>query len=304
MSIRWTYDEAKRERVPLLLGIVGPSGSGKTYSMLRLLTGIQRVVGGDIAVIDTEANRAKHYADTFKFHHVPMGPPFNPLSYLEALRFATSKGATCIGVDSMSHEHEGEGGVLAMHETELDRMAGDDYAKRKRCSAGAWIKPKAERRQLVNGILQLGGNMVFCYRAQEKLDWKHKTDKGEPVELGWQPIAGPALVYEMTARCLLLPGSDGVPDWNPPVAAEKALVKKPQQFRELFDRFKGQPLSEDMGEEMARWAAGGVREDITAQVAAVASRAELDALWAMLGESERKRMKATFGARAKGLAGE
>jgi pantothenate kinase-related protein Tda10 len=31
-------NDAKRERVPLLLGLIGPSGGGKTYSALRLAT--------------------------------------------------------------------------------------------------------------------------------------------------------------------------------------------------------------------------------------------------------------------------
>ena len=54
---------AVRERVPLLLGLVGPSGGGKTYSALRLARGFQKVTGGDIHFIDTEARRVFHYAD-------------------------------------------------------------------------------------------------------------------------------------------------------------------------------------------------------------------------------------------------
>ena len=56
----FTDAPATREHVPLLIGLMGPSGVGKTYSALRLATGIQTVTGGDIFVIDTETNRAKH----------------------------------------------------------------------------------------------------------------------------------------------------------------------------------------------------------------------------------------------------
>ena len=73
---------ATRERTPLLVGLVGPSGSGKTYSALRLATGFQRVTGGDIYFIDTEARRALHYADSFNFRHLPFGAPFGSLDYL------------------------------------------------------------------------------------------------------------------------------------------------------------------------------------------------------------------------------
>ena len=96
---------------PILIGLVGPSGSGKTYSALRLATGIQSVVGGDIFVIDTEARRSLHYADKFNFRFLQFDPPFGPLDYLAAIRHCVSKGAKTIVVDSMSHEHEGKGGV-------------------------------------------------------------------------------------------------------------------------------------------------------------------------------------------------
>lgn len=76
---------AVRERVPLLLGLVGPSGTGKTFSALRLATGIQRVTAGEIFYVDTEARRALHYADKFKFRHVDFKPPFGPLDYLTVI---------------------------------------------------------------------------------------------------------------------------------------------------------------------------------------------------------------------------
>ncbi len=272
MTRQFTHSPARRSRVPLLIGIIGASGSGKTYSALRLGTGIVRVSGGKLFGIDTETRRMAHYAppegqppgkNTFAFEHVELTAPFNPLSYLECIRYCVKEGAGCIVIDSASHEHEGEGGVLDMHEAELDRISkrddgSIDWKKRKAASGTAWIKPKAERRALVNGIMQLPPEvaLIFCFRAQEKLDWKTKDADGKLVDLGWQPIAGGALVYEMTARCLLQPGADGVPDWNPKIPGENKLIKRPEQFRALFEKHKGKPLSEEMGEEMARWACG------------------------------------------------
>ena len=106
------FKTATREQTPLLIGLVGPSGSGKTFSALRLATGIQRAVGGDIAMIDTEARRSLHYADKFRFKHLEFTPPHGPDRYLEALQAAVSMGAKTIIVDSMSHEHEGAGEQL------------------------------------------------------------------------------------------------------------------------------------------------------------------------------------------------
>src|SRR5215472_14889201 len=132
---------AIREHVPLLVGIMGPSGGGKTFSALRLATGIQSVSGGDIYVIDTEARRACHYADRFKFRHIQFDAPFGSLDYLDAMKYCVDKGAGVTVIDSMSHEHSGPGGYLMSQEAELTRMAGDDYAKRERVKMASWIRP-------------------------------------------------------------------------------------------------------------------------------------------------------------------
>lgn len=279
--------EATRERVPLLVGVYGPSGTGKTFSALRLATGMQRVVGGDIHVIDTEARRALHYADRFKFRHVPFVPPFDPDSYAAALEHCAKRGARVVVVDNMSHEHEGQGGVLEMHEAELHRIAGDDYSKRERCKMLAWQRPKAARRKLVHAVLQLGISAVFCFRAKEKL----KLGRGkEPEQLGWMPIASDEFIFEMTATALLLPGANGVPTWNPHEPGERAMIKRPQQFDALFRQHEGKPLSEDIGEAMARWADGTTGAKVKEYRDALEQAASLDVLattWGLVNEAQK-----------------
>jgi hypothetical protein len=238
---------AVRERTPILVGLVGASGVGKTFSALRLATGFQRVTGGDIYVIDTEARRALHYAERFKFRHVSFGAPFSPLDYLAAIEHCVAKGATTIIIDSMSHEHEGPGGVLDMHDIEHKRLGGKDGTK-----LLAWGKPKAQRRRLINSILQLPCNFVFCFRAKEKL----KVERGkDPTPMGWMPIAGEEFVYEMTAKFVLLPGANGTPAWKSDYPGESAMMKLPEQFRHIFA--SGPQLTEDIGQQLAAWAAGG-----------------------------------------------
>jgi hypothetical protein len=248
-----TFDDkaAIREKTPLLIGLVSPSGAGKTMSALRLATGIQRVAGGDVGIIDTEARRALHYAHKFKFRHLAFGAPFGPLDYLAAIQHYVQKGVKTIVVDSMSHEHEGTGGVLEMHESELERMAGRDYEKRNKMNMLAWAKPKQERRKLINAILQMDANFIFCFRAKEKM----KLVPGKnPVALGFQAISGDEWIYEMQLKCLLLPGADGVPTWQSDMPGEALTIKLPEQFRPLFPR--GQQLNEDIGQKLAEWAAG------------------------------------------------
>ncbi len=295
-----TFDDrpATREKTPILVGLVGPSGSGKTYSALRIAAGFQRVSGGETFVIDTEARRSLHYAEKFRFRHVAFGAPFSPLDYLDAINYCVSRGATTIVIDSMSHEHEGPGGVLEMHTEEHARLGGRDGTK-----LLAWGKPKSARRRLINSILQLPCNFIFCFRAKQKL----KIEKGkDPEQLGYQPIGGDEFVYEMTLKCLLLPGANGVPTWRSDFFGEKAMIKLPEQFRETFA--KDPQLTEDIGETLARWGAGsatapavseGTGAELEARYAACTDAATLRVLedargaaWPALSPAEKKAVKA------------
>lgn len=245
---------AVRERVPVLIGLVGPSSSGKTKSALRIADGIRDVMGGEVFGIDTEARRMAHYADQHKFQHVEFNAPFGSLDYLEAIRFCAAKGASTIIVDSMSHEHDSPGGLIDLQEQELDRLAGDDRAKRDRMKMLAWQKPKAARRQLLSGILQLNVNMIFCFRAREKTKPMKKDGKTEIVELGFMPIAGEEFLFEMTANCMLLPKSGGVPTWQSEHIGERGTMKLPNYLAHAFA--KDEPLGEETGRLLAQWAKG------------------------------------------------
>lgn len=249
--------DAKRERTPLLIGLVGPSGGGKSMSALRLATGIQSVVGGEIYMIDTENRRGLHYADSFKFKHVDMQPPFGSLDYLKALEFCVEQGAKTIIVDSQSHEHSGPGGMIDLQEQELTRMAGDDWKRRQAMQMLAWSEPKARRRKLIDGMIRLDANIICCFRAKEtsKPVKNPGTGKIEVEPMGFMPIAGDEFVYEMTLNCLLMPGAGGVPTWHSEQAGEKTMIKLPEQFRTWLQD-KTQPLDEQVGAGLARWAAG------------------------------------------------
>lgn len=274
---------AIRQTVGLLIGLVGPSGGGKTYSALELATGIQRIAGGDIDLIDTENGRALYYADRFKFNHVDFRAPFGSIDYLDAVRYCAKRGAKTIIVDSASHEHDGVGGMIDAHEKELDRLAGNDYAKRERVKLLAWAKPKAARKRLINELLQLNVNLILTFRAKQKL----RIIKGkEPEPRGWQPICGEEFMYEMVLQCLLPPGASGVPRWQSEYEDEQAMTKLPVQFREYLLPGGDAPpvrLDRDLGQKLADWAAGGVKasvpvDTIVADYAKCTSQAEFDAL--------------------------
>jgi len=267
----FTHSPAARIATPLFTGIVGPSGTGKTYSAMRLATGMQRVTGGEIFGIDTESNRMLHYAPLpgekadptrgkFAFQHVPLAAPYGSLRYLSAIRYCASQGAKNIIIDSGSHEHDGVGGVLEFHQAEAARLAKERSSTEDKVKMEAWGKPKANRRKLINALLtELSVNCIFCFRAKPKLHIATKTEKAagmEPVSpKGFCAIAGEEFIYEMMIKFVLLPGARGLPTWHSEFQGEQEMMKLPEQFLHIFEQ--PAPLSEDIGQQMAEWAAGG-----------------------------------------------
>jgi hypothetical protein len=258
---------AIRAQVPLLIGIMSPSGGGKTFSALRLASGMQQVMGGDIYGVDTENNRMLHYADQFKFQHVPFSAPFGSLDYLECLKWCNAKGARITIVDSMTHEHIGEGGYLETAEAVVDRIAGNDYKKREAVKMLGWAKAGPLRQKMIEGIKQLDGAFIFCFRAKEKTKPVRRPDgKTEVVDMGFMPIAGEEWVYEMALNCMLEPRSEGVPTWRSDHVGERMMMKLPAQFKGIFA--ESAPLSEDIGRRLAEWARGGTASPQTGTPAA------------------------------------
>jgi hypothetical protein len=267
MARDFTAHPAARTSVPLLIGLSGPPGAGKTMSALMLATGIKADRGGDIIVLDTDGDRAKYYAPrpgekadlrtTFEFQHFSFEAPYSPNDFLAAIRHQLPSKPSCIIVDTMSSEHEDEGGVLEWHDRELDRMAGNDWDKRERVGQAAWKAPKAARRGLINAILKIKTPIIFCFRAREKVK-QIRNDKGKmaPTNIGWTPIAPAEIVGSMTLFCPLPIKSDGVPMWKGNTAYEDFSIKLPEQFRGFLQ--EGKPITAETGRAMSEWARGAV----------------------------------------------
>ena len=248
----FSFRPAKRENVGLLIGLAGSSGSGKTYSALRLATGLAN--GNPFCVIDTESGRAAHYADRFSFDHGALAPPFRPDHYREAIEMAVSAGYAVIVVDSASHEHAGEGGLLDWQEEEVERMAGDNWQKREQVKMAAWIKPKMAHKKLMQRLIALPPHvhLILCFRAESKVEMVRDANgkmaivpKRSLTGLdGWIPICEKTMPYELTASVLLTPDRPGVPQ----------PIKLQEQHRPFFP--EGQPITEKAGELLAAWARG------------------------------------------------
>jgi hypothetical protein len=215
-----SFRPAVRENVPLIIVPAGGTGSGKTYTAMELAAGMIEAIapGKPFAVIDTENGRAKHYADRFKFDHADLRAPFRPSAYEEAIVAADAAGYPVVVVDSGSHEHAGDGGLLDWHEEELTRMAGDDWKKREACNMAAWIKPKGAHKKFVSKLLQLRAHLIICLRAEPKVEMKKEDGKWKMVPKeslvgkdGWIPTCEKNLPYEATLSFLLTADQPGIP---------------------------------------------------------------------------------------------
>jgi hypothetical protein len=242
----FTFRPAVRENVALIILLAGASGSGKTYTGMRLASGI----AGDkpFCVIDTEAGRAKHYADHFKFDHGDLAPPFTPERYAEAIKAADDAGYPVIMVDSFSHEWAGEGGCLDMQEEEFRRMGYNEKVK-----LLSWQKPKGEHKKMVSRLLQTRAHLIICLRAEEKIDMVKNRETGK-MEVqpkvgpggfkGWLPICEKNLPFESTVSLLLLADVPGYP--NP--------IKLQEQHKAMFPQERA--ITEESGRKIALWASG------------------------------------------------
>lgn len=274
------FAPAVRNRVSLIIALASASGGGKTRSALALARGL---AGGDdsrVAVIDTEAGRALHYAvrpgegqtkDRFAFQHGDLTAPFTPEAYMDAIKAADDTGKfDVIVVDSASHEWEGEGGLHDEHQeaveaavqrsreaAERNNWRFDEVQAADRASIGAWKEPKRRHKRLVSRLLQCRAHLILCLRADEKLRIETvEDDRGrkktviiQPKDLPpaerWVPICEKRFMYEMTLSLILTPQNPGFP----------TPIKLQEQHRAAvpLDR----PLSEDTGRALADWARGG-----------------------------------------------
>jgi hypothetical protein len=246
-----TFQPAKREAIPLLLGVAGGTGSGKTMSALRLARGIAN--GQPFAFVDTENGRGLHYADQFpEMQHGHLRAPFRPDAYIAAILDAhrhltkVPKPQRVVVVDSFSHEWTGDGGCLDW----ADELAGGDPKKK----AAAWATVKPAHRRMMTKLLQLDAHVIVCLRAEYgKVDIIRSGGKTEFVPKrtlpggslnDWYPECEKAFPYELTASFLVTLDAPGVP----------APLKLQEQHRSLVPL--DEPLSEGVGRRLAEWAAG------------------------------------------------
>lgn len=183
--------KAERHQVKLRIGLSGPSGFGKTYSSLLLAYGIT----GDwnkIAIIDTENRSASLYSHLGNFNVLSLDEPYSPERYLEAIRLCEDSDIELVIVDSISHEWQGKGGILEIHEQLGGRFQD-------------WARVTPRHNSFVDAIIQSKCHVITTSRR--KVDYSLDKDgegKTKVMKLGTKEITREGFEYELTVNFELL----------------------------------------------------------------------------------------------------
>ena len=183
--------KAERHQVKLRIGLSGPSGFGKTYSALLLAYGITND-WSKIAVIDTENKSASLYSHLGDFNVLSLEEPFAPERYNKAIKLCEDSGMEIIIVDSISHEWQGKGGCLELHEQLGGRF--QDWAR---------ITPR--HNSFIDAIIQSSCHIITTSRR--KVDYSLDKDgngKTKVMKLGTKEITREGFEYELTVNFELL----------------------------------------------------------------------------------------------------
>ena len=175
------FQKAERKKAKLRLAIVAPSGFGKTYSALRVANGM----GGNVAVLDTEAGSADLYAGSFDYDVLQMNAPFEPAKYVMAIKAAEEAGYSTIILDSLSHAWAGTGGLLDKHGSIADK-GGNSFA--------AWRKVTPDHNALIDAILQSNIHVIATMRAKTG----YSMEGGKVTKLGLEPVQRAGMEFEFT----------------------------------------------------------------------------------------------------------
>ena len=230
------------DRRGLFVALVGGPNSGKTYSAMRLARGIAGPTGR-IAVLDTEGGRVLNLKEEFGFDAMVLSPPHRPERYAEAAQAAEEQSYDVLVIDSFTAEWRGVGGVLDWMEEELDRMCGQDLAKREKQKARAAIRPKMAHKLMVAGLLDRRIPIIFSTRGEVTFDPKVSKE-------AFKPLVAPGFLFEVTVSFRLSTEHRGYIDLTDPTTYKMEGVHK-SIFRH------GEQLSEAHGRALDAWARGG-----------------------------------------------
>lgn len=176
---------ATRKQAKIKLALQGPSGSGKTFSALQMAFGLSND-WNKIAVIDTENHSADLYAHLGSFNVLPLEKPFSPERYIEAIAVCESAGMDVIILDSITHEWDGSGGILDIHQA----MTGNSFTN--------WSKVTPRHNAFVQKFLQSSCHIIATIRTKQDYVLSEKNGKMVPEKVGLKAVTREGMDFEFT----------------------------------------------------------------------------------------------------------
>ncbi|WP_294231979.1 AAA family ATPase [uncultured Chryseobacterium sp.] len=183
--------QSQRQQVKLRLGLSGASGFGKTKSALLLAYGMTQD-WSKIAVIDTENSSASLYSDLGNYNVLDLQAPYSPERYIQAIELCEGSGISVIIIDSASHEWNGTGGCLDIHEKLGGRFQD-------------WANVTPRHQAFINKILQSNCHIITTTRR--KIDYSldiGSNGKTQVVKHGTKEITRDGFEYELTINFELI----------------------------------------------------------------------------------------------------
>lgn len=241
---------AKREQIKPPILVTGASGSGKTVSSIVMAKGIVDAKYPDlddedawkkIAVIDTEHERSKYYADTTvanikigEFYHGAFEPPYTVKELEKGIQELKEKGVEVVVLDSLSHLWSGEGGI----QDSVDKI----QSKYPKAGFTAWGKVKPQIDELLR-VLTANSVFIIC-TARSKTGYdmeKNANGKTIPVKVGLKPEIRDGWEYEFAINFNI----------NQDHSAE-AIKDNTNMFSDVA------PITEDTGKQIYEWSTTGI----------------------------------------------
>lgn len=244
---------ATRHQVKLRLGLSGASGFGKTYSALLLAYGITDD-WSKVAIIDTENGSASLYSHLGGYNVLTLTEPYTPERYIQAIETCELSNIEVIIIDSITHEWNGKGGCLEIHES-----LGGKFSD--------WAKVSPRHQAFIDKILNSSCHIITTVRR--KIDYSldiTSNGKTQVVKHGTKEVTREGFEYELTTNFELI--------------NDKHLVKTSKDRTGLFSESPEFIISTQTGKKLIEWCNSGISiEDVKLEIKQAESLEDLKIIY-------------------------